>query len=137
VTTVEQAVAQTSAASGITARVILSTLRHFSQAQGLETVHLAKQFRGTHVVALDIAGDEDGYPLDAHLAAFQYAIDRGIPRTAQAGEARSVANAWEALRHLQPTRRGMLYMLVRTLGDAMWLPNMMLPDYASCQSRHQ
>lgn len=81
-------------------------LRHFSQTQSLETVHLVKQFRGTHAVALGITGDEAGYPLDARLAAFQYAIDRDIHGTAHAGEARSAVSVWETLRHLQSTRIG-------------------------------
>ena len=83
---VDDSVAQASVASGIEARIILATLRHFSEAQSLETVRLVERFRGSRVAAFDIAGDEAGYPLDAHLPAFRFAIERGIPRTADAGE---------------------------------------------------
>jgi adenosine deaminase len=103
---VDDAVAQASAASGIEARLILATLRHFSEAQSLETVRLVERFRGTHVAAFDIAGDEADYPLDAHLAAFRFAIERDIPRTAHAGEACGPASVWETLRLLQPARIG-------------------------------
>jgi adenosine deaminase len=106
VAAVEGAVAKASTATGVTARIILCTLRHFTQAQSMETVRLVEQFRGTHVVALDIAGGEAGYPLDAHVAAFQYAVERGLPRTAHAGEACGPESVWEALRELQPARLG-------------------------------
>ena len=44
---VDDAVARASTASGIEARIILATLRHFSKAQSLETVRLVERFRGT------------------------------------------------------------------------------------------
>ncbi len=49
--------------SGIEARLILCTLRHFDQEQSLETARLVEQFRGSRVAALDIAGDEAGFRL--------------------------------------------------------------------------
>jgi len=103
---VDDAVAQASAANGIEARIILATLRHFSEAQSLETVRLVERFRGTRVAAFDIAGDEAGYPLDAHLAAFRYASAHDIPFTAHAGEACGPASVWETLRLLRPARIG-------------------------------
>jgi adenosine deaminase len=92
--------------TGIEARIILCTLRHFSLAQSMATVELVKRFQGSHVVALDLAGDEGGYPLDAHRPAFQYAIDQGLFRTAHAGEARGPESVWETLRDLYPQRIG-------------------------------
>ncbi len=121
VATVEGAVAQASAASGIAARVILCTLRHFSREQSLETVHLVERFRGTQIVAFDIAGSEAGYPLDAHLPAFQYAREHGLPYTAHAGEARGPDNVWETLRLLQPRRIG---HGVRSIEDASLLDHL-------------
>jgi len=92
--------------SGIEARLILCTLRHFDRRQGLTTAGLVQQFRGSRVVALDIAGDEAGYPVDAHIPAFRYAIDHGLHRTAHAGEARGPDSVWETLREFQPSRIG-------------------------------
>lgn len=92
--------------SGIDARLILCTLRHFDQEQGLVTAGLVQQFRGTRVVALDIAGDEAGYPIDAQVRAYRYAIDHGLSRTAHAGEARGPDSVWETLREFQPSRIG-------------------------------
>jgi adenosine deaminase len=92
--------------SGIDARLILCTLRHFDREQGLLTARLVQQFRGTRVVALDIAGDEAGYPIDANIPAFRHAIEHGLHRTAHAGEARGPDSVWETLREFQPSRIG-------------------------------
>jgi adenosine deaminase len=103
---VEAAVAAQNAKGGVQARVILCTLRHFSSGQSLETVRLVEQFRGTNIVAFDIAGDEAGYPVTAHRAAFAYAIEHGLPRTAHAGEASGPASVWQTLSEFRPSRIG-------------------------------
>jgi adenosine deaminase len=103
---VEAATAQASAATGIEARLILCTLRHYSAEQSLQTARLVERFFGTHVAALDLAGDEAGYPLTAHIAAYQYAAERNLPRTAHAGEASGPQSVWETLRLLHPLRIG-------------------------------
>jgi len=92
--------------TGIEARLILCTLRHFSETQSMETVKLVERFCGSRVAALDLAADEAGFPLDAHLSAYQYAREHGFYRTAHAGEARGPESVWETLRLLQPTRIG-------------------------------
>ena len=56
----EAATAKAVAATGIEARLILCTLRHYSEAQSLETVKLVEQFKNTYVAGFDIAGDEAG-----------------------------------------------------------------------------
>ena len=103
---VDDEVARESARSGISAGVILCTLRHFNHEQSLETARLVERFRGRKVVALDIAGDEAGFPIDAHVDAFRHAIDRGLHRTAHAGEAAGAGSVWETLEHFQPSRIG-------------------------------
>jgi len=103
---VEQATAAAIRETGIEARLILCTLRHFSEAQSLQTVKLVERFRGTTVAGFDIAADEAGYPIDAHIAAFRYACDRKIPRTAHAGEARGPESVWETLKNFCPSRIG-------------------------------
>ena len=92
--------------SGIDARLILCTLRHFDREQGLHTARLVEQFRGSRVAALDIAGDEAGYPIAPQVPAFRYAIEHGLHRTAHAGEARGAESVWETLRVFQPSRIG-------------------------------
>ncbi len=106
VAVVEQTVSQVSSTTGIEAGIILCALRHYSPEQSMETVRLVEQFRGTHVVGLDLAGDEAGFPLDAHIPAFRYAAERNIARTAHAGEASGPQSVWETLKHLRPTRIG-------------------------------
>jgi adenosine deaminase len=93
-------------ATGVEARLILCTLRHFTAAQSMATVKLVEQFRGSLVAGLDIAGDEAGFPVDAHTPAFQYAAVNAIPRTAHAGEALGAPSVWETLKCFQPTRIG-------------------------------
>jgi adenosine deaminase len=99
---VEEGIQQT----GIEARIILATLRHFDEEQSLQTARLVDRFKGTHVVALDIASDEAGYPVDAHLKAFEYAIEHGIHRTAHAGEACGAESVRETLKVFKPSRIG-------------------------------
>lgn len=103
---VEAATAQASASTGIEARLILCTLRHFSSEQSLQTAQMVERFRGTHVAALDLAGDEAGFPLAPHISAYQYAADQNLPRTAHAGEASGPQSVWETLRALRPSRIG-------------------------------
>ena len=106
VTAVDRATEACIATTGIEARLILCTLRHYTAEQSLLTAQLVHHFRGSRVVALDIAGDEAGYPVDAHIPAFRYALDHGLHRTAHAGEARGADSVWEVLRAFQPTRIG-------------------------------
>ena len=100
------AVAKASSATGIEARIILSTLRHYSTQQSLATVKLVERFKGTHVAGIDLGAYEAGFPIYAHIPAFQYAAQRGIPRTVHAGEARGAESVWETLKHLRPSRVG-------------------------------
>ena len=103
---VERAVDDLSRATGMEAGAILCTLRHFTAEQSMSTAQLVEQFRSSRILALDIAGDEAGYPLDAHLAAYRFARERGLHRTAHAGEACGPESVWETLRQLDPHRIG-------------------------------
>ena len=103
---VDDAVEKGCKKTGVEARLILCTLRHYSAEQSMRTVKLVERFRGRRVAALDIAGDEAGFPVDAHIPAFQYAITNNIARTAHAGEARGAESVWETLQHFNPSRIG-------------------------------
>ena len=92
--------------TGVEARLILCTLRHYFEEQSMETVQLVEQFRGSKVVGFDIAGDEAGYPVDAHTAAFIYAKEKNIHITSHAGEACGAQSVWETLHHFHPSRIG-------------------------------
>lgn len=103
---VHRALEEGMAETGVEARLILCTLRHYRQSQSMETVRLIESFRGGKVGGFDIASDEAHFPIDEHIKAFYYARDRGIPRTAHAGEARGPASVWETLEHFAPSRLG-------------------------------
>jgi len=103
---VERAIDEQSRATGIEACAILCTLRHFSAGESMATAELVERFRGSRVAALDLAGDEAGFPLDAHVAAYRYSRDHGLQRTAHAGEACGPESVWETLRLLDPQRIG-------------------------------
>jgi len=106
VAAVDRATEECIRATGIEAGLILCTLRHFSAEQSMETARLVKQFAGSRVAALDIAGDEAGFPIDPHIPAYRFAIENGLHRTAHAGEARGADSVWETLKAFQPTRIG-------------------------------
>jgi adenosine deaminase len=109
VAAVDAAVAEGTARTGVDARLILCTLRHFTCEQGLEAAELAARFAampGSSVVAIDLAGDEAGFPIEPHVAAFEYAGQHGLARTAHAGEALGAASVRETLTALHPTRIG-------------------------------
>jgi adenosine deaminase len=91
---------------GVEARIILCTLRHYTEKQSLETVQLVKDFKGTLVAGFDIAADEAGFPIDNHITAFQVARANGIKCTAHAGEARGADSVWETLKNFYPLRIG-------------------------------
>lgn len=106
VSAVDRAVAEGTQRTGIGMGVILCTLRHYSAGQSMETVKLVEQFKGSHIVGFDIAADEAGYPIDNHIAAFEYARSINIPCTAHAGEAKGAQSVWETLHHFHPSRIG-------------------------------
>lgn len=106
VETVEAACDKAVAENNIEAQLILCTLRHFSKAESMLTAELAHTFAGTRIVAFDIAGDEAGFSLQEHEAAFRFALKRGIPITAHAGEALGPESVWQTLHTCQPARIG-------------------------------
>lgn len=103
---VDRAVERNIRSTGIEARIILCTLRHYARAQSLYTAHLVHDFRGSRVVAIDLAADEARFPLAPHIPAYRYCQEHGLHRTAHAGEALGPASVWETLYQLQPSRIG-------------------------------
>ncbi len=106
VQTIEAATAEAVKQTGVEARLILCTLRHYTEQQSMATVKLVEQFKGTYVAAFDIAGDEAGCPITNHVAAFKYAREKGIHITAHAGEASGPESVWETLENFAPSRIG-------------------------------
>jgi adenosine deaminase len=106
VQTVNEAVMEGIKQTGVEARIILCTLRHYSEEQSMETVRLVEKFKGTNVVAFDIAGDEAGFPVDNHIKAFRYAKEKNIHITSHAGEACGADSVWETIENFHPSRIG-------------------------------
>ncbi len=106
VRTVNDAVTEGIAATGVEAGLILCTLRHYNEEQSMTTVKLVEAFQGTNVVAFDIAGDEAGFPVDAHKKAFAYAREKGLHVIAHGGEARGADSVREVLGNFHPSRIG-------------------------------
>ncbi len=106
VETVNKATEEGIQSYGIEAGIILSTLRHYGEAESLETVQLAKEFKGTTIVGFDIAADEAGFGIANHIKAFEFAHLNGIPCTAHAGEAKGPESVWETLQYFKPSRIG-------------------------------
>lgn len=102
---VDQAIKKGIQGTGIEARLILCTLRHFTEEQSMLTVKLVEQFKGTHVTGFDIAADET-LPIHNHIKAFEYAREHDIPCTAHAGEACGSESVKKTLQYLHPSRIG-------------------------------
>lgn len=103
---VNEAVTEGKQKTGIEAGLILATLRHYSEAQSMETVRLVQEFQGTNVVGFDIAADEAAWPIDAHKSAFSFAYEQGLNATAHAGEAKGAESIRETLEYFRPSRIG-------------------------------
>ena len=106
VQTINDAISEGIAKTGVELRLILCTLRHYTEEQSMETVELVKKFKGTNVVAFDIAGDEAGCPVKNHIKAFEFAKANNIHITSHAGEAKGPESVWETLEHFHPSRIG-------------------------------
>ncbi len=102
VSIVDGAVSGAGGGTGVESRLILCTLRHFTAEESLKTAQLVEHFRGTRVAALDLAGDEAGFPIETHVEAFGYAAERGLPRIAHAGEASGAGSVRQTLDLLRP-----------------------------------
>lgn len=94
-------------ATGIQSRLILCTLRNYSEEQSFKVIKLVDRYiNKTCVVGFDIAGDEVGFPIGAHIKSFDYANKHDIPTTAHAGESKGAESVWETLTYFKPQRIG-------------------------------
>ena len=106
VRTVSDALRAAGERRGVETGLILCCLRHESPSQSLAVAELAVRNRG-RVCALDLAGDEGGFPSAApHVEAFALARDAGLRRTVHAGENGGADCVREALDLLGAERIG-------------------------------
>lgn len=91
---------------GVKARAIVVCMRHHDEATNLRTVEAAARFAGQGVVAVDLAGDEAGFPPGPFRGVFAAAAGLGLPVTIHAGEAGGPGNVREAIEGLGAARIG-------------------------------
>lgn len=83
---------------GILAQLILCCMRMDSnEEENLETVRAAKSFLGKGVCAVDLAGNEAGFPTKKFTEVFSLAKALNVPFTLHAGEAAGAESVQEAL----------------------------------------
>jgi len=85
------------AATSVTARTIICSLRTFEPTLSLELAAVAASFAGDGVVAFDLAGSERGHPPGPHQAACDRARASGLHVTVHAGEGAGPDSVRDAL----------------------------------------
>lgn len=93
-------------AYGVTARVIVICMRHHDLITNKAVAEAAAEWHGRGVAAIDLAGDEAGYPAHLFHELFSLAKQRRLPVTIHAGEAAGPANIYESVVHLGASRIG-------------------------------
>ncbi|MDF2937024.1 MAG: adenosine deaminase [Paenibacillaceae bacterium] len=91
---------------GVAARGIAICMRHHPEADNLQVVDAAADYRKHGLVAVDLAGDEAHYPPHLHEEVFRQAGRYGLPVTIHAGEAAGAENIATAVNRLGATRIG-------------------------------
>lgn len=82
---------------GVYASAIVCAMRHHTVEQNLEMLRVARDFLGHGVCALDLAGDESGFPTHSFSDVFSEARRLDMPFTIHSGECGSVDNVREAI----------------------------------------
>lgn len=82
---------------GIDGNLILCGMRHMPADVNAELAKTAREYLGCGVAALDLAGDEAGFPVMQQRAMFEEAAKLGIPFTIHAGECGSAESVRDAL----------------------------------------
>jgi adenosine deaminase len=68
-------------------------------------VHMRREY-GVPIVGFDLAGREDGFPADDHIAAYDYAHKNFLKKTVHAGEAYGAESIFQAITDLHADRIG-------------------------------
>lgn len=82
---------------GVYASAIVCAMRHHLPEQNMEMLRTAREFLGVGVCALDLAGDESGFPTKLFRDLFAQANRWEMPFTIHSGECGSVENVREAI----------------------------------------
>lgn len=98
-------VAEGRARTGLKAKLIGILSRTFGAAACMTELEALLTHR-THLVALDLAGDEKNFPAELFIEHFRRGRDAGWAITVHAGEAGGAPSVWAALQALGATRIG-------------------------------
>ncbi len=82
---------------GIFYQVIACTMRHHSEETNLRMLKECREFLGYGLGAVDLAGDENGFPTHSFRRVFEYARKLDYPFTIHAGECGSVQSILDAV----------------------------------------
>lgn len=83
---------------GVEYGLILCGMRHQPVEENTVLLQLAEDYKNKGVVAVDLAGDEKGFPVGGQADFFIKAKELGIPYTIHAGEADGAESIWNALK---------------------------------------
>ncbi|MBZ0281471.1 MAG: adenosine deaminase [Anaerolineae bacterium] len=97
---------ETAAENNMQVRFILSMNRHESLEIGQQVLQAAIDYRDLGIVALDLAGNEDGHPAAPFRDIFERARGEGLGVTAHAGEWDGTQSIRDAVEHLGAQRIG-------------------------------
>lgn len=101
-----EAVQEASLERGIDVRLIASMNRHESVEFGEQVLHAAFANCDRGVVAIDLAGKEEGFPANLFLPLFRDARSTGLGVTIHAGEWEGAQSVWDAIGNMGATRVG-------------------------------
>jgi adenosine deaminase len=93
-------------ATGVVARIINCSLRHFDPEVSVRIAEHSVRMRPSGVVGFDLAGGEAGRPPERHREAFDIAARGGLGITVHAGEAAGWESILEAVHACHATRIG-------------------------------
>jgi aminodeoxyfutalosine deaminase len=104
--TVRAASKEAEAQNGVVVQWIFDAIRHFGTEHAKEVLAWAAKFRDNGVVAFGIGGDEERGPAELFPEVYREAKDRGLHRTAHAGETGGAASVAQAVELLEAERIG-------------------------------
>ncbi|WP_416176588.1 adenosine deaminase [Clostridium sp.] len=90
----------------IMSNLILCIMRHELPENGEKLVNIAKDFAGSGVAAIDLAGNEEDFPPEIHKKAFKMAEYYGLHRTVHSGETGNAENITKSINLLHAERIG-------------------------------
>lgn len=92
--------------TGIRTGVIVCALRTLDPTVSMEMAEAAVAYKDRGVCAFDLAGAEAGFPVEDHVAAFDYAREHGLCITVHAGEGYGPASIEQAVELARTNRIG-------------------------------